>query len=81
MAQYDDVASLYHSIQDNPYYSKMINPTITKMLGSIINGKSLLDLACGEGERTQFIQSLGAQKVVGVDISQGIHFYCFFFYK
>lgn len=73
MTQYDPVASLYHNVQDNPYYSKVINPSLVHMLGDV-KGKSLLDLACGDGERTQFIQKLGPKKVVGVDISQGIFF-------
>jgi toxoflavin synthase len=37
-----------------------------------LSGKSVLDLACGEGFYTRFIKRRGAARVVGVDISQGM---------
>ena len=76
MTQYDHVAPVYHNVLENPYYPKIILPSVVKMLGDI-KGKDVLDLACGDGTQTQKLQKLGAKKVVGVDISQGITSICF----
>ena len=72
MAQYDAIATLYHEgLKDHPYFSKVVHPSLSRMLGEV-KGKSLLDVGCGDGVRTMFYKTLGASKVVGLDISPGI---------
>lgn len=46
----------------------IVNPTLAKILGNI-KGKTVLDLACGEGRSSRFLKNMGAKKVVGIDIS------------
>jgi SAM-dependent methyltransferase len=45
--------------------------TLFSLLGEL-HGKSVLDLACGEGFYTRFLHQAGARRVVGVDLSQGM---------
>lgn len=47
---------------------------------SNIEGKKVLDLACGDGYYSRYAKDIGANTVVGVDISSGI-FYYFILYK
>lgn len=59
MAQYDAIAQQYNAeMKGRPYYEKIVDPTLTKLLGEI-KGKKILDLACGDGVRTLFIKRLG----------------------
>ena len=39
--------------------------------GQFINGKTVLDLACGVGYGSRFLAEAGAQSVLGVDIDEG----------
>src|SRR5262249_34945768 len=45
--------------------------TFFELLGDL-RGKSVLDLACGEGFFTRFLRHAGAGRVVGVDLSEGM---------
>lgn len=46
-------------------------PTIKKMIPDL-KGKTVLDLGCGTGEMCRYFVSLGAKRVVGIDISQNM---------
>jgi len=41
-----------------------------KKLNFYINGKKVLDLGCGIGRNSNYLASLGAEEVIGVDISK-----------
>ncbi len=46
-------------------------PTMKSLLPEL-KGKNVLDLGCGEGEMSRHFLSLGAKRVVGLDISQNM---------
>lgn len=50
------------------YREEMNNPAFLKLVGNV-NGKNVLDLACGEGSNTRILARRGA-KIVGVDASE-----------
>lgn len=52
-------------------HSHLEKPAMYSALGSI-RGKTILCLGCGAGEECAHIKSLGAKKVVGVDISKSL---------
>lgn len=65
---YDTIASQYKKINNLPYRRHVEGYTYGNILGDI-RGKSILDLACGEGFYTRQLKQKGAARVVGVDIS------------
>jgi len=71
VAQYDDIAEPYQKLTKSHKVSRIVEYTFLGHLGDI-SGKSVLDLACGEGHYTRKIKRLGASRVVGVDISEGM---------
>lgn len=69
--QYDEVASLFEEGRARMalYLRHCQDPVIFRTLGGL-RGKSLLDLACGDGFYTRrFRKECGAEPVVGVDLS------------
>lgn len=53
------------------YYSEYLNgPALKRMIGDV-EGKTVLDIGCGEGYLSRFFAKAGA-KVTGIDISQGL---------
>ena len=68
MVQYDAIAPQYESVKELPVVRYMETPTLLYMLNDL-EGKSVLDLACGTGYYARIFAKSGAQKVVGVDIS------------
>jgi SAM-dependent methyltransferase len=69
MNDYDAVVSpRYRKSKELPFrvYSEI--PNHLALLGEL-SGKSVLDLACGEGFYTRLIKRGGARRVVGVDLS------------
>ncbi len=67
-AYYDDIAKQYQKSKTLPFREYVEWYSYRKLLGNIA-GKSLLDLACGEGFYTRRIKEHGAGHVIGVDIS------------
>ncbi len=66
-AYYDNIAEQYKKSKELP--CRLIEEyTYFNLLGELA-GKSLLDLACGEGFYTRKFKQKGATRVVGVDIS------------
>lgn len=68
---YDEIAAEYKHAKQQPWRLHLEHFTLFKLLGDV-RGKSVLDLACGEGFYTRFIKRHGAARVVGVDLSQGM---------
>lgn len=71
-AQYDDVQTqgLYEEgmARMAVYHQYCQDPVIFRTLGNL-QGKSLLDLACGDGFYTRRFRSAGAGPVTGIDLS------------
>jgi len=67
---YDDIAETYHEIKENPLKKYSEEYTVARLVGDDLRGKSVLDLACGDGYYTRrFGSSGGAERVVGIDLS------------
>jgi SAM-dependent methyltransferase len=67
-AQYDTIADQYRLSIASPLRTYVEAYSLQRMAGDV-SGKSVLDLACGEGFYTRRFRELGANRVVGVDIS------------
>lgn len=68
---YDRIASQYQKAKRQPWRMHVEHFTLFERLGDL-HGKSVLDLACGEGFYTRFFKQAGASRVVGVDLSAGM---------
>lgn len=66
---YDIIAKQYKKSKELPFRLHVEAYTFFNLLGNIA-GKSLLDLACGEGFYTRQLQLQGTAPVVGVDNSE-----------
>jgi SAM-dependent methyltransferase len=66
---YNQIADLYAATEALPSRSSLEVPLLFRALGDI-TGKTVLDLACGDGFHTRLLKRGGALKVVGVDISK-----------
>lgn len=67
MAEYDKYAIDYSNFESlNGKYA--VTPSYLKLVGDL-NGKSLLDIACGSGKFTRMFRDAGANPVFGTDIS------------
>jgi toxoflavin synthase len=70
MAEYDKIAEDYSQIEEiRPERKYYIDPSFLKALGNV-NGKKIMDLACGSGYMSRKIKKAGAKEIVGVDISK-----------
>ena len=67
-AQYDAIAREYQRTKESPLRRHVEAFSFFRMLGNVA-GRSVLDLACGEGFYTRLIKKAGATTVTGVDIS------------
>jgi ubiquinone/menaquinone biosynthesis C-methylase UbiE len=67
-AQYDAIAEQYKRSKRVSWRYHIEQHSLFKLVGDL-TGKSVLDLACGEGHYTRLIKALGASRVVGVDVS------------
>lgn len=65
---YDLIAEQYKRSKESPWRTYIESYTMLELLGDV-RGKSILDLACGEGYYSRILKSLGARRVVGVDLS------------
>jgi ubiquinone/menaquinone biosynthesis C-methylase UbiE len=66
--QYDEIATLYQRSRNSPIRRYVEAYTFLGLLGEV-RGRTVLDLACGEGFYTRLLRAHGAARVVGVDIS------------
>ena len=66
---YNQIAAQYRQAKDQPWRAAIEEFSFMKLIGDL-NGKSVVDLACGEGFYTRKLKQRGAAKVVGTDISK-----------
>lgn len=66
--QYDAIARQYQRSKQSPLRRYVEQPTLFALLGDVA-GRSVLDLACGEGWYARQLRGRGAGRVLGVDIS------------
>ena len=71
MAEYDAIADEYAASKLLPWRLHVERPTLFGLLGDV-RGKSVLDLACGDGIYARMIADRGAARVHGVDLSGGM---------
>lgn len=70
--QYDSIAEEYHNFNNRRIIRDfLLDPAFFSLLGDV-RGKSVLDLACGSGHLTIPIKELGAERVLGVDVSKAM---------
>lgn len=68
MAEYDAIARGYQDSKRLPFREYVERHTLFELLGDVA-GKTVLDLACGEGFYTRLLRHAGALEITGVDIS------------
>lgn len=66
--QYQRISHSYREARKNPTGLFYETPSVLKTIGDV-SKKSIIDFACGEGFYTRILKSMGATKIVGVDIS------------
>ena len=67
--QYDNIGAIYEQFKTQATLPMVEKFTFFKVLGNI-QGKTILDLACGSGFYSRLLKEQGAAKVTGVDISE-----------
>jgi len=68
---YDPIAEQYKRSKQQPWRTYIETYSLMALIGDP-SGKSVLDVACGEGFYTRMIRQGGAAKVTGVDLSEGM---------
>lgn len=68
---YNVIAGQYQRAKQQPWRDHVEAFTFLGLLGDL-SGRSVVDLACGEGYYTRLFPGLGAQRVLGVDRSEGM---------
>src|SRR5438067_562433 len=66
---YDRIAEDYKLSKEAPWRLHVEQFTFFQLLGDV-TGRTVLDLACGEGFYTRRVRQRGASHVLGVDLSQ-----------
>lgn len=67
-AEYDPLVLAYQRSKELPFRRYSEIPNHLDLMGDL-RGRSVLDLACGEGFYTRLIRQKGALRVVGMDVS------------
>jgi toxoflavin synthase len=68
---YDPIAEQYQRSKQQPWRTYIEAFGLLDLLGDAA-GRSVLDLACGEGFYTRLARQRGAARVTGVDLSEGM---------
>jgi toxoflavin synthase len=68
---YDPIAEQYQRSKQQPWRTFVECYTLLDLVGDP-EGMAVLDVACGEGFYTRMIRQLGAARVTGLDLSQGM---------
>jgi len=63
------IAEQYQQAKAQPWRSRTEAYSFLKLIGDV-EGKRVLDAACGEGHFTRMLRDAGAAEVVGIDISE-----------
>ncbi|HTF86671.1 MAG TPA: methyltransferase domain-containing protein [Niabella sp.] len=69
--QFDDLSSLYEDMASWPFRKEIETPSVLETLGDV-RGKDVLDFGCGDGTYSRILKRLGARRVVGFDVADGI---------
>jgi ubiquinone/menaquinone biosynthesis C-methylase UbiE len=67
-AQYDSIGNKFGKYTETATHRHADAYTVFQMIGQL-DGKNVLDMACGQGHYTRKIKQRNALKVIGVDIS------------
>jgi toxoflavin synthase len=62
------IAEQYQQAKAQPWRSRVETYSFLRLIGDV-EGKRVLDVACGEGHFTRIMRQAGAAEVVGIDIS------------
>ena len=65
---YDGIAEQYQRARLQTWRTHIERYTLLRLVGDVA-GKSVIDLACGEGYYTRALRQQGADRIVGVDLS------------
>lgn len=65
---YDPIAEQYKLAKQQPWRAAIEAYTLMQLVGDLA-GKSVVDLACGEGFYTRRLKQMSAEKVTGIDLS------------
>ena len=68
---YDPIAEQYKRSKQQPWRTFIECYTLLNLIGDL-NGRSVLDVACGEGFYTRLLRQRGGTRVCGVDLSPGM---------
>lgn len=68
---YDPIAAQYQRSKLQAWRAHIEAFTLISLLG-VLDGKAVLDVACGEGFYTRLLRRRDADRVVGVDLSPGM---------
>src|SRR5690242_20566245 len=71
MTDYDAIAGQYRQAKRQAWRTFLESYTLLELAGDLA-GRSVLDLACGEGFYTRKLRQRGAARVVGLDLSEGM---------
>jgi SAM-dependent methyltransferase len=71
-AQYDAIGGRYVGWKETPVPTYAELPTVRRLLTGQLEGRGVLDLACGTGYYSRKLKQWGAARVVGVDVSQAM---------
>ena len=66
---YNQIANQYKKAKEQPWRTRTELYSMMNLIGDLA-GKSVIDVACGEGWLTRHLRKAGASQVVGVDISE-----------
>src|SRR5215468_7431724 len=69
--QYAAVAEDYAKVKNIPWIRHLETFTFLDTIGDV-QGKTILDVACGNGYYTRLLRRSGAAEVVGVDVSEAM---------
>ncbi|MGK3964186.1 class I SAM-dependent methyltransferase [Sorangium sp. So ce118] len=70
--QYDQISDAYSKAASQFVFKRTVESyTLFELLGPV-EGKSILDVACGDGYYARLFRQRGAARVVGVDISEQV---------
>jgi len=68
---YDGIAKEYQASKLQPWRTHIERYTLLRLTGDV-RGLNALDLACGEGYYSRLLRELGADPIVGVDLSSAM---------
>ncbi|CAM3706454.1 class I SAM-dependent methyltransferase [Bordetella flabilis] len=70
-SQFDELPGLYEDMAKWPFRKEIETPSVLEALGSV-EGRNVLDFGCGDGTYSRILKRLGAARVVGFDVAEGM---------